>query len=131
VTCPAPTGPPVVRIDEEALDERHLPLLTAQPALGLVEEALDLVMLPCDARHRDPRALPHLVVVDLGDSSADAVLELRLRGAQVVPLLLQRMRLGEVQLTREDTDVAARHRPDSIRKRAAGSSRSRACSAQQ
>ena len=68
-------------VDEEALDEGHLPLLPAQPALGLVEEPLDLVVLAGDARHRQARALPHVVVVDLGDRRADAVLQLRLRRA--------------------------------------------------
>ena len=54
-------------IDEEALDERDLPLLAAKPALGLVEEPLDLAMLAGDARDGEARALPDLVVVDLRD----------------------------------------------------------------
>src|SRR6266550_8152105 len=100
-------------IDHEALRERDLPRLGAQPALGLVEQPLDLPVLARDTRSRDARALPDLVVVDLRDGSADAVLELRLRGAKVMALLLQRVRLREVELAGENSDPAARHGPDS------------------
>ena len=57
-------------------------------------------MLARDAGERQPRALPDVVVVDLRDGGTDAVLELRLRRAQEVSLLLQRVRVGEVQLDR-------------------------------
>ena len=88
-------GTRVVRIDDEAVGERDLPLLPAQPALRLVEQPLDLAMLARDAGDRDPRALPDVVMVDLRNRRADTVLELRLRAAQEVPLLLQRMRRRE------------------------------------
>ena len=55
----------LVGIDEQALGERDLPLLAAQPALRLVEQPLRLAMLARDARDRDPRPLPDVVVVDL------------------------------------------------------------------
>src|SRR6266516_2577946 len=103
-------------IDQEALRERDLPRLGAQPALGLVEQPLDLPVLARDTRSRDARALPDIVVVDLRDGRADAVLELRLRGAKVLALFLQRVRLREVELARENSDPAARHaaiQPDS------------------
>src|SRR3954451_24995385 len=93
-------------IDQEALAERDLPLLASQPALGLVEQPLDLLVLARDTRGRDARALPDVVVVDLRDGRADAVLELRLRGANIVALLLQGVRLREVKLTGEDPDPA-------------------------
>ena len=99
----------VVGIDDEALGERDVPFLSAEPALGVVEQPLELVMLARDAGHGDPSALPDVVVVDLGDGRADAVLELRLRRAEVVALLLQRMRVRKVQLTGEDADESARH----------------------
>src|SRR4029079_7612803 len=93
-----------LRVDDEALGERHLPLLAAQPALGLVEQPLDLPALARDACDREARALPDVVVVDLGDRGADTVLELRLRRAHEVPLLLQRVRRREVQLARQYAD---------------------------
>src|SRR4029077_5432501 len=92
----------IARIDAEALGERALPLLPTQPPLRLVEQPLGLAALSRDARDRDARALPDVVVVDLGDGRTNAALKLRLGGAQVVPLLLQRVGAGEVQLTRED-----------------------------
>ncbi len=55
-------------------------------------------MLAGNARDGEACALPDLVVVDLRHRCADAVLQLRLRRADVVPLLLQRMRLGEMEL---------------------------------
>src|SRR5438552_11729313 len=94
-------------VDEEALGERDLPLLSPQPALGLVEQPLDLPVLAGDARRGDASALPGVVMVDLGHRSADAVLELRLRRAQVVPLLLHPVRLRAVELTGQDPAPAA------------------------
>src|SRR3954451_4007527 len=96
-------------IDHEALRERDLPLLAAQPALGLVEEPLDLPVLARDTRGRDARALPDGVVVDFRDGRTDAVLELRLCRTKMVALLLQRVRFGEVELAGEDPDPAAGH----------------------
>src|SRR4029079_5804553 len=99
----------VVGIDDEALRKRNLPLLPAQPALRLVEQPLDLAMLARDARDRNPCALPHVVVVDLGNGRSDAILELGFRTAYEVTLLLQRVRRWKVQLAREHADEAARH----------------------
>src|SRR5690348_10496407 len=96
-------------VDHEALGERDLPLLAPQPALRLVEQALDLPVLPGDTGRSDARPLPDVVVVDLGHRRADPVLELRLRRAQVMALLLERVRLGEMQLAGEDADPPARH----------------------
>src|SRR5205814_8387288 len=97
-----------------------LPLLPAQPALRLVEEPLRFAAFPCDTGDRDARPLPHVVVVELGDGGADAALQLRVGGAQVVPLLLQRMRTGKLQLAGENPDEAAGHASDlSIAPRAA------------
>ena len=101
----------IVRVDKESVDERDLPLLPAQPALGLVEQALDLAMLARDTGHGDARTLPDVVVVHLRNGRTDPPRELRLRRAQVHPLLLQRVRLGKVELAREDPDPAARHIP--------------------
>src|SRR5215469_15085988 len=99
----------ILGIDEEPLGPHDLPLLPTQPPLCLVEQPLDLAVLPGRACRRDARTLPDVVVIDLRHGRSDPVLELRLRGAQVVTLLLQRMRFGKVQLTGEDPDPAARH----------------------
>src|SRR5436305_14240490 len=99
----------VLRIDEEPPGPRDLPRRPAQPPLRIVQEALDLPVLARDARRGDARTLPDVVVVDLGHRGADPVLELCLRGAQVVALVLQGVRLGEVKLAGEDPDPAARH----------------------
>src|SRR5439155_27116885 len=74
----------VLRIDQNALRQRNLPLLAPQPALRLVEQPLDLLVLAGDTRRRDASALPDVVVVDLGHRGARPFLELRLRRAQVV-----------------------------------------------
>ena len=100
----------VVGIDDEAGCERDLPLLASQPALRLVEQPFRLAVLTCGARDRDARALPDVVVVDLGDGRADSSLQLRLCRAKVVALLLERVRARKVQLARQDSDEAARHR---------------------
>ena len=68
------------RIRPELVIERHrlashardLELLAVEPALRFVEQALDLARLTCDTGERQPRALPHLVVVDLGFPAATA-----------------------------------------------------------
>src|SRR5579862_3734679 len=106
----------VLRVDDEPLGERDLPLLAAQPPLSRVEQPLGVPVLAGDAGDGDAGALPDVVVVDLGDRGADAALELRLRSAQVVPLLLQRMRGGELELAGQDADEAAGHADDSTRK---------------
>src|SRR5919197_2862715 len=112
-----------------SLIERHelpraqpeLPLLAVQVALGLVEQPLRFPRLARDARHRQPRALPQVVVVDLRHRRAEAVLELRLRRAHELALPLQRARFGKVEVDREDADVPHAHHINS----AAGSTHER------
>src|SRR5581483_12053452 len=62
-------------------------------------------------------ALPEVVVVDFRDRRAEALLQLRLRRLDVLPLSLQRPRLGEVQLERQDPAVAGAHYPVAARAR--------------
>jgi hypothetical protein len=66
----------VLERDDLAARRRELELLAVQVALRLVEEALRLPEVARDAGEREPGALPELVVVDLGDGGAEAVLEL-------------------------------------------------------
>src|SRR5919204_5655545 len=102
-----------------SLIERHelprsrpeLPLLAVQVPLRLVQEPLRLPRLPRHARDGQPRALPKLVVVDLGHRGAEPVLELRFRRADELPLPLQRAGFREVQVDAEDGDVAHAHTP--------------------
>ena len=65
--------------------------------------------LPGDAGDGQPRALPEVVVVDLGDGSAESLLQLCLRRFDVLTLALQRPGFREVQLDREDADIARAH----------------------
>jgi hypothetical protein len=77
-----------------------------QVPLRVSEQPLDSRVVAGDARHRYSRPLPELVVVDLRHGRAEAVRELRLGGLDVLALSLQRSRLGEVQLDRQNRDVA-------------------------
>src|SRR5688572_27948144 len=81
--------------------------MTGQPTLGDVEETGRLTGLARGAGKREPRALPHVVLVDLGDRAADQVGELLLHRAQVHALLLQPVALREEELEREDADESA------------------------
>ncbi len=45
-------------------------------------------------------------MVDLGHRSSEAILKLSFRRLDVLPLALQRARLGEVQLDAQNPDVA-------------------------
>src|SRR5579883_191329 len=104
-----------IRVDEQPVGGADLPLLAAQPALRLVEQALGLVGLARDAGDREAGALPEVVVVDLRDRGADPVAEVVLRRADEVPLLLERARPGEVELDRQHADESGRHRGSEAR----------------
>src|SRR5262245_14867579 len=93
-----------------ALGAHELELPSRQVALGLVEKLLGLPVLTGDTGHRQPSALPELVMVDLGDRHTEAVLQLRLRGVDVLALPLERTCVGKVQLDAQDPDVARAHR---------------------
>ena len=80
--------------------------LAGEKSLGPVQQLVELPVPPRDAGEGEPRALPELVVVDLGDRRAEAPLQLRLHGEQLLALSLERAVLGKVQLGREDADVA-------------------------
>src|SRR5919201_6245206 len=96
----------VVERHHLALEEAELEGLAGQVALRAIEELFDLAVTAGDARDGQPRPLPQLVVVDFGDRRAEAPLQLRLDGQQLLALALQRAVLGKVQLGREDADVA-------------------------
>src|SRR3954452_20671624 len=100
----------VIRIHHLPLHEGEIPLPAREVALGLVQQPLRLTVLARDAREGQPRALPDVVVVDLRDGGAH-VLEPLLGGPQMLPLLLERVARGEVELAREDADEAAAHGP--------------------
>ena len=96
----------VVRRHERALRSDELPFLPREPALGARSELLGLAGAACDERGGQRAALPDVVVVDLGHRGAEAVLQLRLCRLDVLALALQRARLGEVELDRENRDEA-------------------------
>src|SRR5207248_10768411 len=77
-----------------------------EPRLGALGELLRLPGLAGDKSGGQAAALPEVVVGHFRDRGAEAVRKLRLCGLDVLALALQRSRLGEVQLDREDRDVA-------------------------
>ena len=99
----------VVEGDNLPLDAGELELLAGEVALGAVQQTLQLAMVARDARKGQPRALPELMVVDLGDRRSEPLLQLRLRRLDVLALALQRPRLGEMKLDRENPDISGAH----------------------
>ena len=79
-------------------------------ALGLVEPLAERGRVPIDDRERQARALPQLVVVDLGDRGARPSLEIALQRQQLAPLALERCAFGKMQIEAEDAHVAGCHR---------------------
>src|SRR6266508_1886407 len=99
----------VIRAHQLPLAPDDVEVLAVQVAHRVVEERIELPLVARHAGHRQPGPLPEVVVVDLGHGGAEAVLELRLGRFDVFPLPLQRPRLGEVELDREDADEARAH----------------------
>src|SRR4051794_33487411 len=99
----------IVQRNDLALDPAELELLPGQVALGAVQQRQQLPMIARDAGESQPRALPELVMVDLRDRGAEPLLQLRLRRLDVLSLALERARLREMKLDREDSDVAGAH----------------------
>src|ERR671919_2223891 len=111
---PVSSASGVVEGEDVALHRPQLERLAGEVALGPVEEADELVVATRDAGEGQARALPHVVVVDLGHRRAEAPLELRLDGEELLALALERMVLGEVELGRENADVAGAHGPSKL-----------------
>src|SRR5215207_9423752 len=99
-----------------ALDRHQLVLLAVEIPDSLLEQRLEVAVLPRDAGNGQPRALPEVMVIDLGDGCTEAVLQVGLCGLHVLALALQRSRLREVQLDREDADVTV-HLPQATNPR--------------
>jgi hypothetical protein len=99
----------IVERDDVAVDAAELPFLAGEIPLRGVEELHELVVVTRDARDRQPRALPEVVMVDLRHGRTKTLLQLGFRRFHELPLPLQRPRLGEVQLGGEDADVARAH----------------------
>ena len=99
----------VIECHQIALVDEQLELLSREPPLRSIEEALGLTRIARDARDRQARALPDVVVVDLCDRAGDTVRQLRLHRPQVHALLLQRVALRKEKLERVDTDEAFCH----------------------
>src|SRR5205823_10702039 len=75
----ARAGLRLVDAADVALGAHELVFLPREVALSLVQQLLRLPILPRDARHRQSRSLPELVMVDLRHGDAEAVLQLSLR----------------------------------------------------
>jgi hypothetical protein len=99
----------VVERDNLPLDAGELELLAGEVALGAVQQLQQLAMVARHARKRQPRALPELVMIDLRDRRSEPLLQLRLRRLDVLALALQRPRLGEVELDRENPHITGAH----------------------
>jgi len=96
-----------------SLEHPELERLTGEVALRGVEEPVHVPVRPPDAGEREPRTLPHLMMVDLGNGGAEATLELRFHREELLPLALQGVALGKVELRAEDSHVPAAHDPAS------------------
>src|SRR4029077_16604527 len=96
-------------MDELALARPELERLPREPPLRLVEQPGRIARLSCDARECQTRPLPDVVVVDLRNRAAQACRKLLFHGAQMHPLLLERMALREMELEGEDADEAGGH----------------------
>jgi hypothetical protein len=71
-------------------------------------------VLARDARDRQPRALPEVVVIDLGDGGAEAMLELCFGRLDVLALALERAGLREMEVDGEDADIPGAHAPATL-----------------
>jgi hypothetical protein len=100
---------PLIRCHHLSFRVHEDVVLPVEIANSLLEQRLDLAMLARDASEGEAASLPQVVVIDLGDRGAEAVLELRLRRLHELALALERARLGEVELDGEDADVAGAH----------------------
>src|ERR671924_1215189 len=99
----------LVEADDVPLGAHEVELLPGEVPLGLVEQLLGFAVLARDARERQARALPEVVVIDLGHGRAETVLQLRLGGLDVLALAFEGARLRKVQLDAEDADVSRSH----------------------
>src|SRR5215210_2866246 len=92
-----------------SLDAHELVFLAIQVPNRLLHQHLGLAVLARHAGNGQPRTLPEVVVVDFRDRRPEAVLQLRFCRFDVLPLALERPRLGEVELDAQDADVAGAH----------------------
>src|ERR1051326_1063004 len=99
----------IIQAHHPALDVRTLEVLPVQVALRIVEQSFDAAVLPRDAGDGESGALPELVMVDLRDGRPEPLRELGLHRLYELALPLQRAVLGEMQLGREDPDIAGAH----------------------
>lgn len=87
----------------------ELEVLAREPSLRGIEQAVGVACIARDAREREARTLPHVVVVDLRDRAGNSVYELCLDRPQMHALLLQGVTLREEELERVETDESLRH----------------------
>ena len=63
----------VIERHQIALVGDQLEVLRCEPPLRGVQKSICLARFPRDAREREPRPLPDVVVIDLGDRTGNAV----------------------------------------------------------
>jgi hypothetical protein len=98
-----------IRGNDLALGGDELERLRTQIALGRVEELHGLGMAARHARDGEPGALPDVVIVNLCHGCPEASVELSLGREELFPLPLQGVIVREVELDRQDADVAGAH----------------------
>src|SRR5215217_7601862 len=81
---------------------REMPV---EPAFNPVGADVHISHCPADQRRREGRTLPEVVMVGLGDGSTEALVDLRLRRLELLPLSLEAPVVREVQMNLEDRDV--------------------------
>jgi hypothetical protein len=94
-----------VRRHETALESHPIGVLRQDVALEVVRRPPQRSRVAPRERGRERGALPEIVMIGLGDRGAEAPLKLSLEREQLLPLVLQRMPLGEVKVDRDEDDV--------------------------
>ena len=87
------------------LDPRPLFEVRIEPSLHPIGSLLGLLKPSAADRRQKRRALPRVLMVDLGHGRAEPLVQRGLDGLQLGPLGLQRSCLREVQVDAQDDDV--------------------------
>src|SRR2546425_12810206 len=77
---------------------------------NVLQGFLDVALFVRERDDADDRALPHIVVIELRHRHVEMTAQTVLQAAEHLPLVLQRLRIGDVQLEGEQADWHGRLR---------------------